>query len=52
MILTATVCSSQQAQALLYSISSCHFIATKVTMFVACVKSSNTELHIVIKILL
>ena len=49
MVLTARVCSSQQVYTLLYSISSCYFIAIEVSMFIACVKSSNEEQHAVIK---
>jgi len=49
MILTSIVCSSQQEHALLYYISSCHFIAIEVSTFVAWVKSSNEQQHVVIK---
>lgn len=49
MILTSKLCSSQQAQALLYYISGCHFIAIKVSMFVAWVESPDEQQHVVIK---
>jgi hypothetical protein len=50
MVLTAIVRSSQQARALLYCISSCHFIAIEVSMFAARVKSSDIQQQVVIKL--
>jgi hypothetical protein len=49
MVLTAIVCSSQHAHALLYLISSCHFITIEASMFVASVDSSDVQQQAVIK---
>jgi len=49
MVLTAILCSSQQAHTLLYCISSCHFIAIEASMFVARIESSDIQQQVVIK---